>query len=34
MMELIVLAVMLAMSFVAGYGVRAFIATRRRRLFR
>jgi hypothetical protein len=34
MMELFVLAVMLAASFVAGYGLRAFMATRRRRLFR
>jgi hypothetical protein len=33
-MELIVLAIMLAMSFVAGYGVRSLIAARRRRLFR
>jgi hypothetical protein len=33
-MELVVLGAMLAMSFGAGYGLRAFIAGRRRRLFR
>jgi hypothetical protein len=32
-MELVVLAIMLALSFAAGYGVRALIGTRRRRLF-
>ncbi len=33
-MEMIVLAAMLACSFAAGYGLRAYIAARRRRLFR
>jgi hypothetical protein len=33
-MEMMVLGAMLAVSFAAGYALRAFIATRRRRLFR
>ena len=33
-MELMVLGAMLAVSFGAGYGLRAYIAMRRRRLFR
>ena len=33
-MELMVLGTMLAVSFGAGYGLRAYIAGRRRRLFR
>jgi hypothetical protein len=33
-MELMVLGAMLVVSFAAGYGLRAFIATRQRRLFR
>lgn len=33
-MEMIVLVAMLVGSFAAGYGLRAYIATRRRRIFR
>jgi hypothetical protein len=33
-MELMVLAAMLGLSFAAGYGLRAYIALRHRRLFR
>jgi hypothetical protein len=33
-MEMVVLGAMLAASFGAGYGLRAYLATRRRRLFR
>ncbi len=33
-MELIILVVMLATFFAAGYGLRAYMAARRRRIFR